>query len=100
MAYPGAAGLDRRRRAKSLPKLGDLPLHLRDGGDWRRARVQLVGEPVDRDDAICVEQQDRERRALLRPTESDGAVVADHLERAQDAEIEHRADGSRSIATR
>ena len=77
-----------------------MPLHLRDGGDGSRSRVQVVGESVDRDDAVCVEEQDRQGRALLRPAERDGAVVSKDLERPQDAELEHRADGSRSIALR
>ena len=71
----GRTGLD-RRRAERLAESGDVPLHLRDGGDGSRSRVQVVGESVDRDDAVCVEEQDRQGRALLRPAERDGAVVS------------------------
>ena len=65
-----------------------------------RRRVEVVGEPLDRHDTVRVQEQDRERRALLRPAEPNRAVLADDLERPQDAELEHRADGSRSVAAR
>jgi hypothetical protein len=82
------ASLD-RRRTESLPELGNLPLHLGDSRDGGRSRVQVVGESLDRDDAIRVEKQDRQRRALLRPAERHRPIVSDHLERPQDAELEH-----------
>ena len=85
----GRPRLDRSRRAERAPQLRDLPLHLRDRGDGRAAGVQVVREPLDRHDAIRVQQQDRERRALPRPAEPDRAVVADDLERPQHAELEH-----------
>ena len=78
-----------RRRAKSFPELGDLPLHLGDGSNGSRSRVQVVSESLDRHDTIRIEEQDRERRALLRASKRDGALVSDHLERPQDAELEH-----------
>jgi hypothetical protein len=82
------ACLDRRRRVERLAELRDLPLHLRDRRDGRRAPVEIVREPVDRDDAVRIEKQDRECRALLRAPESNRAVLPD-LERPQDAEVEH-----------
>ena len=92
--------LDRFRRAERAPELGDLPLHLRDRGDGRAPGVQLVREPLDRHDAVRVQQQDRQRRPLPRPAEPDRAVLADDLERPQHAELEHGCDGSRSVAAR
>ena len=82
------------RRAKSLAELGDLPLHLRNGGDGSRPLVEIVCEPLDGHDTIRIEEQDRERRALLRPSKRTGPP-SDDLERPEDAELEHRADGSR-----
>ena len=85
----GRPRLDRVGRAERPPQLRDLPLHLRHGRHRRPAGVEVVGEPLDRHDAVRVQQQDRERRALPRPAEPDRAVVADHLERSQHAELEH-----------
>ncbi len=97
----GRPRLDRSRRTERPPELGDLPLHLRDRGDGRATGVQIVREALDRDDAVRVQQQDRERRALTRPAEPDRAAVADDLQRTQHAELEHSlADGSRSVAGR
>ena len=86
----GRPRLDRVRRAERAPQLRDLPLHLGHRRDRRAARIELVGEPLDRHDAVRVQQQDRERRALPRAAEPDRAVVADDLERAKEAELEHR----------
>ena len=96
----GRPRLDRVGRVQRAPQLRDLSVHLGHRRDRRAARIELVGEPLDRHDAVCVQQQDRERRALPRAAEPDRAVVADDLERAQEAELEHRRDGSRSVATR
>ena len=85
----GRPRLDRVGRAERAPQLGDLALHLRHRRDRRPSGVELVGEPLDRHDAVRVQQQDRERRALPRPAEPDRAVLADDLERPQDAELEH-----------
>jgi len=48
-----------------------------------------AAEPVDRDDAVRVQEQDRERRALPRPAQPDRTVIADHFQRSEDAELEH-----------
>ena len=93
----GRPRLDRSRRAERTPKLGDLPLHLRDRGDGRAAGVQVVREALDRHDAIRVQQQDRQRRALTRPSEPDRVAVGDDLQRTQNAELEH---SSRTVAGR
>ena len=69
----GRARLD-RLGAEGLAQLRDLPLHLRHGGHRRRAGVEVVGEPLDRDDAVRAQEQDRERRPLLRPAEADRAI--------------------------
>jgi hypothetical protein len=69
--------------------------------EGRRPRVRpVVREPLDRDDAVRVQQQDRQRRPLPRPAESHRAVLGDDLERSQHAELEHGRDGSRSVAAR
>ena len=76
------------RRAQQLAQVGDLALDLRDGGRGRFAAVELVGQPVDRDDPIGVEQQDRQHGALPRSTEVDALPLVEDLERAEDAELE------------
>ncbi len=47
----GRTRLD-RRRAEDPPQLGDLALHLRDGRDGGSAVVEIIGEPLDRDDPV------------------------------------------------
>ena len=93
------AGFDHRRGEKP-PQLGDLALHLRDRRNRGGAVVEVVGEPLDRDDPVGPEQEDREGRALLRPAERNRAVAAHDLERPQEAELEHATDRNRSIADR
>jgi hypothetical protein len=85
----GRPRLDRRRRAERPPQLRHLPLHLRHRCHRRPSRVELVGEPLDRHDAIGVQQQDRERRPLPRPAERHLPAVGGHLERTEDAELQH-----------
>ena len=92
----GRPGLEPRLLAERLAKLGDLAVHLRRRRDGRAPRVELVGEPVDRDDPVRVQEQDRERRPLLRPAELHRPVGPDDLERAEDPELEHR----RTVAVR
>ena len=96
----GRPGLEPRLLAERLAKLRDLAVHLRRRRHGGAAGIELVGEPVDRDDPVRVQEQDRERRPLLRPAEPDRPVGPDDLERAEDPELEHRADGSRSVARR
>ena len=85
---PRRASLD-GRCAEDLAQLGDLSLHLGNRRDRSGTRIEIIGEPLDRDDPIRLEEQDRKGRALLRPSEGHGALVCDHLERSQDAELEH-----------
>jgi len=66
-------------------------MHLRRRRDRRAARIELVGEPVDRHDPVRVQEQDRERRALLRAAEADRTLGPDDLQRPQDPELQHRA---------
>ena len=87
---PGRPGLDRVGRSERAPELRHLALDLRDGSHWRPSCVQVFGELLDGNDPVRVQEQDREGRALPRPAELDCAVRADDLERAQDAELEHR----------
>ena len=96
-----AVGIDakdiaRRARLDRVPaeepaQLGDLPLHLGDCRHRRRARVERVGKPLDRYDAVRVQEEDRQGRALFRPAEPQGLFVDCDLERSEDPEITHRA---------
>lgn len=85
----GRLRLDRRTRPKEAPQLGDLPLDLRHCRHRRPPCVQLVGDPLHGDDAVRVEQEDREGRALLRAAEHDRLPVGDDLEMTEDRELEH-----------
>jgi len=80
---------DRVGAAEHAPQLGDLALHLRHRRDGRAPGVELVRQPLDRYDTVCLQQQDRQRCALPRPAEPERAGLADDVERPQDAELEH-----------
>ncbi len=56
-------------------------MYLRRRRDGCAACVKLIGEPVDRDDPVRIEQQDRERRPLLRPAQVNRPLRPDDLER-------------------
>ena len=79
--------------AERLAELRDLAVHLRGRGHGGTARVELVREAVDRDDPVRVQEQDRERRPLLRPAKTDLAALVADLERAQDPELEQPGRG-------
>jgi len=95
----GRARLDRRGGSKPLPQVRDLALHLLESRHRSGTRVEIVGEPVDRDDAVRVQEQERECRPLLRPPELDDTVAGD-LERSQKPVLEHAADRTPSIPDR
>ena len=86
---------DEHAVAKHLPKLRDVPLdHLH----RRRRRLpapEFLGEDVDRDRLVRVDEQDREQDALLRPREAEFAVAVDDLEWPEDPELQrHACDAS------
>ena len=85
------SGLEPRLVPERSAELGDVAVHLRRRRDRRAARVQLVGEPVERDDPVRAQEQDRQRRPLLRATETNRSVGSGDLERPQDPELEHRS---------
>ena len=85
----GRAGLDPGRGADDLAQSGDLPLHLGHRGHRRRTRVEVFGQPLDGDHSVCAQEQDREGRTLLRPSEPKRALVTHDLERSEDAVLEH-----------
>ena len=70
-----------------------MPLHLLGGAHGGLARVEIVGEPVDRDHLVRVQEEDGERRSLLRPAEPDLAALVGDLERSQDPELEQPGRG-------
>ena len=86
----GRPGLDRGGRAERAPELRHLTLNLRNRGHRRPSCVEVLRELLDGHDSVRMQEQDRERRTLPRPAELDCAVLADDLERSQDAELEHR----------
>ncbi len=88
--------LQPRVLAERLAELGNLAVHLRRRRNGCAPRIELIRQPVDRDDPVCVEEQDRERRSLLWPAERKRPCVPDDLERPQDPELEHR----RTVAAR
>ena len=87
----GRPGLEADLVTQRLAKLRDLAVHLRGRRHGGTPRIELVGEAVDRDDPVPVQEEDRERRSLLRSAELHEALRPDDLDRPQDPELEHRA---------
>src|SRR6266545_2993688 len=65
----------------------NLCLEALDGGGRSTVRPERVDEAIDRDDLIRVKQQEGDEDALLAAAEGDCAVVAAHLEWAEQPEF-------------
>jgi hypothetical protein len=50
---------------------------------------EAIDEPFGRDGLIRPEQQQGQQRALIPPRERDGPSFVEHLERAEDPELQH-----------
>jgi hypothetical protein len=65
------------------------------GGGFRRLLTpELVDQAVARDDLVRPHEQDGEQRTLMRAADPEPAPVSEHLERAEDAELEELFDPS------
>ena len=91
----GGSRLDERaRRAgtamriEQLPELRDLRLNLSQRARRRSIVVDIVGEAIDRNDAVRVQQENHKNRSLLRAAEPKRTVLTEYLERAKDPEGE------------
>ena len=86
------AGLlrDDRVAAEGLPELRDVNLERRRGSVRRRSVPELVDQPVARDDAVRVQEQERKECSLLRASERDRAPILGRLERAENPVIDAR----------
>jgi hypothetical protein len=85
------------RCRQALSQLGDVDLHhlaRRLGGSLA---PEIVDQTGDRDDATRVEQEARQQRSLLASAELQRLTVSEHLERAENPELQPRVY-RRSIA--
>ena len=82
---------DDRLGPERLAKLDDEVLQRVRRRARRLARPQCVDQPVGRDHAAGVEEQEGEQRPLLRRAERDSLAVGDRLQRAEDPELDHCA---------
>src|SRR5207302_401673 len=78
-------------RPERLPELRDVDLERLRGTRGRLLAPELVDEPLGRDDAVSVQQEEREERARLLRCEADGSAVDDRLERPEEPELVHLA---------
>jgi hypothetical protein len=74
--------------AEELPELADVPVQRRLRGWRRRSAPELVDEPVDRDDLVAVDEQEREQRALLPAGKRERDTSLRDLERPQHSEFD------------
>ena len=71
-----------------LAQLGDVDLkRCSRGFRWRRV-PELVDQAIAWDDPVCVQQQEREQRPLLRAAERNVLPAVENLERAENAELQ------------
>jgi hypothetical protein len=78
-------------RIEHPAQLGHLPVDLGHRGGRRRGAVERLGDALDGDDAVGVQEQQREHRPLPRPAERDLLAAAPDLQRPQDGELGHVA---------
>ena len=52
---------------------------------------ELIDEALRRDRLVGVQEQDREQRSLIPSAERNGLLPVEHLEGAEDPELEHFA---------
>ena len=72
--------------AEELAQVGDVDLQRLVDGRRRVLLPQRVDQPVSRDDAIGVEQQQGQQRALLEAAHLERPPIRVHLKRAEDAD--------------
>jgi hypothetical protein len=58
---------------------------------------ELVDQPIDRDDAIAVQEQQRQQRTRLRGRKRDWMSLDDRFHRAEDAKFGQGTDDRRSL---
>jgi hypothetical protein len=76
---------------KHLPKAENVRLKHLDGPLRRPVPPEAVHEPVDGDDTVCIEQEQREQSALLSGSQRDGVPRVHDLEGAEDPILHGRA---------
>ena len=73
--------------AEQLPQLRDVPLQRLARSRCRLLLPERVDQSIARDDAVRLQQEQREQRALLLPTQVEREPVRSHLERAEKTEL-------------
>jgi hypothetical protein len=75
-------------RLEQLAELRDVVTHLADRGRRRAVAVEILGDPLDGDDPVGVQEQDRQHGPLPRAAEPQRPRLADNLEWAEDFEVQ------------
>ena len=77
------------RRAEELPQLRDLPLHLRHRRDRCGTGIESSASRSTETTRFAFRSRIASVARCFRPAEPNRAGLADDLERAEDAEVEH-----------
>ena len=80
-------------RLEQLPEPGNVLLERGRSVLGRMAAPELLDQPIARDDATGVEQEQGEQTPLLEPAQPNLSPALEHLERPEDREVK---DGGQS----
>jgi hypothetical protein len=90
-AVAGRLGEERGLVAEELSELRDVDLDAVGCRGGRPVAPERVHEPISRNDAVSLEEEQSEDAALLETPEREHARLVDHLEGPENPELDHRS---------